>query len=147
MQMETRAFEWRQRSLKSCAARQVWQLWLPKDLTVGPGHLSHQDLQSVVTALLIKGCWTHPYTCVMVSFWGFVFILSVSANYFLAEIFKAMITVGGLDAAKVTQQELSARGPCLHQEAVTLQQLLLFYLRVLHQKVTWFWNNLVIHRS
>lgn len=49
-----------------------------------------------------------------------------------------MITVGGLDAAKVTQQELSARGPCLHQEAVTLQQLLLFYLRVLHQKVTWF---------
>lgn len=131
-QMETRAFEWRQRCVKSCSARPLWQLWLPRDLTVGPGHQSHQDLLSAVTALLIKGCWTRPYTCVMVSFLAFVFILSVSIDYFLAEIFKATTALGGLDTAEVTQQALSARSPCLHQEAVTLKQLLLLHLGVLH---------------
>lgn len=131
-QMETRAFEWRQRCLKSCAARPLWELWLPRHLTVGPGHHSYQDLQSAVTALLIKGCWTRLYTCVMVSILAFFFILSVSTDCFLAEIFKATITLGGLDTAEVTQQALSTHNPSLHQEAVTLEQLLLFHLRVLH---------------
>lgn len=81
----------------------LWQLWLPGDLTVGPGHQSHQGLQSAVAALLIKVCLTRPYTCIMVSFLAFVFILTVSTNYFLAEIFKAAVMLGGLDTAEVTQ--------------------------------------------
>lgn len=68
----------------------------------------------------------------MLSFLAFVFILSVSTNYFLAEIFKAAIMLGGLDTAEVTQQALSSCSSCLHQEAVTLELLLLFHLGVLH---------------
>ena len=146
-QMETRASEWRQRFLKSCAARPLWQLCLPRALTVGPGHRSRQHLQSAVTALLIKGCWTHPYACVTVSFLAFVFLLSVSTEYFLACIFEATVVLGGLDNAEVIWQALSAHSPCLHQEAVTLEQLLLFYLGVLHSWVAWFWNDSVVHRS
>lgn len=101
-QMAIRAFEWRQRLLKSCAATLLWQLWLPRDLTDGPGHWSHQDIKSAATALLIKGGWTRPYTCVMVSFLAFVFTLSMSMDYFLSGIFKATITLGGLDSASYT---------------------------------------------
>lgn len=101
-QMAIRAFEWRQRLLKSCAATLLWQLWLLRDLTDGPGHWSHQDIKSAATALLIKGGWTRPYTCVMVSFLAFVFTLSMSMDYFLSGIFKATITLGGLDSASYT---------------------------------------------
>lgn len=152
-QMETRAFERRQRLLKSCAATLVWQLWLPRDLAVGPGHWSHQDTKSAAAALLIKGGWTRPYTCVMVSFLAFVFILSISVDCFLSGIFKATITLGGLDSASYTMHTEHTQPPCSpggcgSTAAVVLSPWTLApESNLVSSQDTWLWNDSVAHRS